>query len=249
MDILNSIFGLLDKIKSFPLKILFAIFIIAGGLFINDLWGLSFNYSTSSKLELLKDVAELKKVYKTNPKVLLKLQETENTILERKTYLESFANLFSKEDLEGDKRSYLMMDSIWNDSLVWNDSINWDNKEKIKTIIDSSDQLSNKKKRNERSQLYHTITSSWGFIIVLLTLPFTLFTRTVDAGLIFGVIVMGVITIGMITLCQYALGLIPVILNSPWINYILNFIIHGLIWWLFFKTISASKRIKSSRNL
>lgn len=74
-----------------------------------------------------------------------------------------------------------------------------------------------------RNQFWHTISSSL-FWIMLLILPFTLKENKLSAILVM-VIGIGVMVI-LIWITQWLFGIIPIILNRPWINYTIQFIIN-----------------------
>ena len=74
-----------------------------------------------------------------------------------------------------------------------------------------------------RNQFWHTISSSL-FWIMLLILPFTLKENKLSAIL---VMVIGIgVMVTLIWITQWLFGIIPIILNRPWINYTIQFIIN-----------------------
>lgn len=97
-----------------------------------------------------------------------------------------------------------------------------------------------------RSQIWHTISSSYALLILLIFLPFIPFAdKKFSWSTIIGMIFFMVFTAGLIWLNQYLLGLIPVILNRPWINYLLNFSIHTIVIIAFISSLSQSDTKKN----
>lgn len=88
-----------------------------------------------------------------------------------------------------------------------------------------------------RSRLWHTLTSSYFLIFLMIILPVFPFTeKPFNWNLLIGVLFFAILCAGLIWLNQYILGLIPLIFNKPWINYILNILIHTIFWvWIGFK--------------
>lgn len=93
----------------------------------------------------------------------------------------------------------------------------------------------NKKENNNtiksRSRIWHTLSSSYFLIALMIFLPMIPFTqKPINWGMFIGMIFFSIIGAGVIWLNQFLLGLIPVILNSPWINYLVNVLIHTSMW-------------------
>jgi hypothetical protein len=82
-----------------------------------------------------------------------------------------------------------------------------------------------------RSKLWHTVTSSYLLILLMFILPIIPFTeKKFSWSMMLGMIFIMIFNAGFIWLNQFLLGLIPVILNRPWINYIVNFSLHSGFW-------------------
>jgi len=117
------------------------------------------------------------------------------------------------------------------------------NNQKVITQTNEKHQIQPKFK--SRSQFWHTITSSF-FLIVLMVgtflVPFN--EKQFNWSTIVTVIFMVGALAFFVWLFQYVLGLIPIIFNKPWINYILNFIIQSFIL-LFFGLILTFGKKKS----
>ncbi len=81
-----------------------------------------------------------------------------------------------------------------------------------------------------RSKLLHTLTSSYALIILLIMLPIIPFTEVkFDWSMMMGIVLFMIITAGLIWLNQYLFGLIPLINNTPWINYTINIIAQTIV--------------------
>lgn len=84
---------------------------------------------------------------------------------------------------------------------------------------------------NSRSRIWHTLSSSYFLIALMIFLPLIPLTlKPINWGMFIGMIFFSIICAGLIWLNQFLFGLIPVIRNTPWINYLVNFLIHTLIW-------------------
>jgi len=80
---------------------------------------------------------------------------------------------------------------------------------------------------NSRSRIWHTLSSSYFLIALMIFLPLIPLTlKPINWGMFIGMIFFSIICAGLIWLNQFLFGLIPVIRNTPWINYVVNFLIH-----------------------
>ncbi len=81
-----------------------------------------------------------------------------------------------------------------------------------------------------RSQIWHTISSSYALIILFILFPIIPFVqKEFSWSIMIGMLFFMIVTAGFIWLNQYLFGLIPVILNRPWINYLFNFSVETII--------------------
>jgi len=118
--------------------------------------------------------------------------------------------------------------------LIVGDSLNVS----VNTSIDTTRHYSqpNKLKQDNkviksRSNIWNTISSSYILlllIIIVLMTPF--FQDKFSWSFILGVFSFILIDAGLIWLNQFLFSLIPVILNEPIINYILNFLVNTIFW-------------------
>ena len=154
-------------------------------------------------------------------------------------------------------RNYFSLDSFKDDSL--NHSFPFQNYHLSNKLLEGYkirskliDSLSNenvvvKQKENiivwrSRSWSWHTITSSYFIIFIMIVLPFLPFTqKPISWNMMIGMLIISVVLAGLVWLNQYLHGLIPVILNRPWINYGINFIIHTGIIRIWLGSISTKK--------
>lgn len=84
--------------------------------------------------------------------------------------------------------------------------------------------------QKSRSKLWHTLSSSYGFIFLMIILPIIPFTESsFDWNTMIGMLLFMILIAGIIWLNQFLLGLIPLILNNPLINYGINFSIQLII--------------------
>ena len=131
-------------------------------------------------------------------------------------------------------------DSIFKDTLIGNIVIQKQNTKNYSTANKKQSNLLCNNKKNvvstnamnnrSRSKVWHTITSSYLFILVLIILPIVPFTqKKFNWSLLLGILILMIIDAGFIWLFQSVLGLIPVIFNRPWINYSLNVFINTII--------------------
>jgi hypothetical protein len=82
-------------------------------------------------------------------------------------------------------------------------------------------------------------------MLLLPIMPFT--EKPFNWGMLIGMLMIAVIIAGIVWFNQYLFSLIPLILNKPWINYILNFIIHTGLWGLII-TVSNKNNKKMRHN-
>lgn len=219
--------------------------------FIDNLLGFTFFYSTNQKIDQIEKIESIKIKSSQNLELIEELNNIETKILNRKNILGNFIDLFSKEPFDTKRK---LLASIKDTVGMDGDSIqrispidSCSNKEinKYDTLFNDLDEnkqsISNTTSENientspiikqpvlkSRSRIWHTLTSSYFFVLILIIMPFVPFTQEkIDKNLLIGIAIFMVVDIGFIWMSQLILGLIPVILNKPWVNYILNFIIH-----------------------
>ncbi|MBD0723901.1 hypothetical protein B6A10_01770 [Flavobacterium sp. L1I52] len=168
----------------------------------------------SNKIEKLESINNLKKIYKTDSLKIVELTELENCIYNRKHYSDRLRNLdlnqlniFKKSDKTEIKRSVIKNKNI--------------------TI-----------KKPIRSLFWMVLTSNYFFIIMIIGLIVMPFTGSVHRELknVLGAISGIIIIIGIIYLITWIAYKIPLLWNRPYLNYILNLLIHSpfiylIFWW------------------
>jgi len=236
MELFRDIFKFfIDSSKSLTSRFII-IGMFVGLIFLVDNYlGFSFYYGNGRKIEQLKSIYDIKKQSDVQETLILELDKIEKNILGRQNVVEIFGDLFSSEYFDIDQansdqnlnvvesdssQAGMELDSIYTDEDIVKEEIT---KTQASTLP-----------KNSRSRIWHTISSSFGLIIIFLIVPFVPFTQPpFEWSTFLGVMILCIPLSGLIWLNQYLLGLIPVILNQPWINYILNFIIHfGILSWL-----------------
>ena len=255
MDFFKELFKfLIAKEHSFASKFIGFLIVVLTLIFIDNLLGFSFYYSNNQKIEQIKTIETLKKEC-ADERILKTINETELNIIERKNIIEIFFSLFSKKPIDIktentmskndtvyivvhdtikqiEKRRFNPFDTSIIEyknlrKVITNKSTKYDS---IRTKPPISSPKDEKTQMKSRSQLWHTITSSYGFVFLLIILPFVPFTeKKFSWNTMIGMIFIMALMAGLIWFNQYLFGLIPVILNSPWLNYTINIIVHTLI--------------------
>lgn len=231
MDFIKEIFKFfIDKNYSITSKFVGIVIPILILFFIDNLLGFSFYYSNNQKITQLMNIEKLKNECYDNSYVLESLNETEKAILERKNVISLFLELFSKENLDVKKQEpQIRIDTAYierADTVVIRDA----------TINANFQQSENSIKNNEtvvvsRSRLWHTLTSSYFFIFLLIILPIVPFTeKSFSWSTMIGMLLVMIIVAGLIWLNQFLLGLIPIIFKRVWINYVINILIQGIVF-------------------
>ncbi|MBJ7881633.1 hypothetical protein [Gelidibacter salicanalis] len=177
---------------------------------------LNFTYDIhlDNKIEKLESINNLKEIYKTDSIKLSELTELENRIYKRTHYSDRLRildlnqiNIFKKSDTTEIKRPI-----IKNDNTITNKPI--------------------------RSLFWMVLSSNYFFIILIIGLIIMPFTGSVHRELknVLGAIAAIIIIIGIIYLITSIAYKIPLLWNKPYLNYILNFLIHSpfiylIFWW------------------
>ncbi len=214
-----------DKTTSWGFKT--AIFISVIGLIIaSDFYlGFSYNYHLNNKIEQLEKISNLKKNYPNDSIILNGLSKMERKVFHKKHYSDELSRLFLKDTI----------------------------KSEISEIIDQNNPANNKPKTTTkkpiRSIYWMTFTSNYLFVIIL---PFLIFLPLYSkdgrkanaiAGWFASLIMFGIFG-AISTWIAYQ---IPLIWNNPIWNYILNFLIHSLFWFLIIK-LGNDKNKKTNAN-
>ncbi|MEQ8547131.1 MAG: hypothetical protein RIC03_04440 [Cyclobacteriaceae bacterium] len=229
MDLFKEFIRLFtDQDYSIKSKLVFVIILLGGVFFIDNILGFSFFYVNQQRINQLEKIEQLKKSSKENKPLVKLLEETEEEIINRQTVIDAFLELFSKNKLEPSNTHKIS--NLDTALVVRNDTLT------IPVLTDSTkskviEKLANEPEDQYRSRLWHTLTSSYLLILVMFILPISGITQKPFRWPNFiGILFTSGIFAGLVWLNQFLLGLIPVLFNQPWINYILNFAIQTFIF-------------------
>lgn len=221
-----------DKTRPVTPKITWGIFIILFLLLADNTIGFSFYYINNQKLEHIKKIEDIKQLCKLDTSLYHYVNDLEQEVLYRKNVFQWFGELFNKVELSKDSQIDSKKTTKPEDG----------NKAKDFFLKIFPEQPS-------RSQIWHTITSSFIWIVALILLIITLlispFIKTKEKiGLLVGCLLGIIIIAGVIWFLQWLFGLIPVILHRAYINYIIQigfqtFIVWGI--WKISKNTDTSK--------
>lgn len=170
-------------------------------LIIDFSFNFTYNLHTSNKLSQLEVISSLKESYKTDSTKIKEINKIENTIFNKEHYSEFFPRLFSEISFNIKTKDQ---------------KIPQINTETITTT------------KPIRTLFWMTFSSNYLLVIIM---PFMIFLPIYDkksrsgnaiAGWITALVIFGGIA-SLITWISYQ---IPLIYNRPYLNYILNFLIH-----------------------
>lgn len=82
-------------------------------LFLDNIFGISFYYSTKLKIEQLQAINELRPNNDNDPRLIALLDQTENEIIERKNALQVFIGLFSEEQIDTKQEQTPVADTVF----------------------------------------------------------------------------------------------------------------------------------------
>lgn len=145
-------------------------------------------------------------------------------------------------------------DSMFKSERNFSDSIIHDSTKQIinaksnDSIVYKTDKQTNSTEKEQlryRSKLWHTVSSSYLLILLILILPIIPFTdKKFSWSTLLGMIFAMIFNAGFIWLNQFLLGLIPVILNTPMYNYIVNFSLHTGFWVMIIIIVNKNEKKK-----
>lgn len=206
-----------DKTTSWSFKTALVVSIF-GLIFISDYYlGFSYNHHLNNKIGQIEKLSSLKKQYSADSTIILELNNIERKVFNKKHY--------------SDRITYMLFNLSKNSDLI--EVFEPRNQENFDSSIKDEKQL--------RSLFWMVLSSNYIFIIIL---PFIIFLpfyskngRRADTlvGWFASLIFIGIF-VAIITWISYQ---IPLIWGNPNLNYILNLLIHTIIWVLI---------IKSSKN-
>jgi len=182
----------------------------------------TYDYHLNTKIKQLESINKLKKTYESDSIKIKELTEIENRIYERTHYSDRLRNLDFRQLITFKK-------------LINNEANN-----PVISIENTTE------KTNILSLPWMVITSNYFFIIVIFGLVIMPFTGSVHREVknILGSIAAIILLTGIVYLITWTAYKLPVIWNKPYLNYILNFILHTLFLYIIYiwnkKTIKLS---------
>lgn len=201
-----------DKTTSWGFKTALFITIIAL-VFISDYYlGFSYNYHLNNKIQQLEKLNSLKKDYENDSISTWEISRMEKKVINKKHYTERLNNLFLKDSTTS--------------------GMDLDRKDPNKDIV-----ISTQKQKTIRSIFWMCLTSNYSLAIIL---PFLIFAPLYSKDGRKGNAIVGwfasMIVFGLVALITTWISFqIPLILDNPIWNYILNFIIHSIFLFLVIK--------------
>lgn len=218
-----------DKRHSISAKLFGIILIISTVFLINNLLGFTFYYSTNQKITQIEKIERLKRDTLLGKENFLFLNTMEEKLKKRENVFDKFGELFSRTEFNGAKEK---KDSL----LVEKTPTNIISGENATTNTEQSAQLT-----ITRSRLWHTITSTFVFLIILIVVPFMPFIAgDFSKESLLAVIGVFTTTAFLIWLFQFLLGLIPLINNNAIYNYLINGLIQIFIGFLLIRYINKN---------
>jgi len=219
IEVLKHIFDFAkDKSTSVGLKSGLVISIIAILIISDYHFNFSYNYYLNNKTEQLVSINNLKKIYESDSIKTKELTDIESKIFERTHYFELIDNLdFSLPEFNFFKKSENIDETNINNTVI---------------------------EKPTRSLFWMILSSNSFFILLIFALLVLPFTGSVHREIknIMGSIAGMIVLIGVISLITWIAYKIPLIYNKPYLNYILNLILHSpLLYFLY----ASSKKDKN----
>ena len=235
MSFLDSIFNFLrDKTLSFSRKSLIIFSVLLFIFFIDLIFGFSFNYSINQRLSQIEKIENLKQNYNLNDTLLSELSVIEHRLLNRLDYVKLI--YFRESESENDNN--LQCDSLLeshSDSLIHADtslltgqvdSISDKEPNKVSEISKPERKTKLKKVRNWKWDL---ISSTYMYMLVIILLLFVPFTQTDNFLALVAGAILTIAIVAVLGWINYLIFKSIPTLWKPWINYILNALIHLVI--------------------
>lgn len=220
MDFSSIIHFLTDKTRNLSSKALFVVFIMLLLIFLDNTFSFSYYYNTSQKIVQIKGINEI-------------LEDTTLSETEKNKLLEFKSEIFEHKTFKD-----IIYDYLTNLNFEITES------KSIETIKSNSE-----KKRNTT---IHLLTSAWWILIplciLLVVLPFVLLIERKDTlETILGFVLICGFGYVISLLLSKALSFIPLMNNEPIYNYVLNFIVSGILL-IFIIIIGKNKNEKTNAD-
>ncbi len=212
MNIVSEILNFLkDGSLSFGKKSLVIIFLLLSVVIINYMFSFSFNYSVNQELNQIEKIAKIRKEYALNDSLNKELGLIEKSIIHKNNIFRRTNQYISINKNDSSSKTSLSKDSI-----------------AIIKPTETHHPIQNHKIIKERNWIKYLLTSSYGFLIILILLPLVPFFNIKDFWQTFlGVIIFIILDLCLLWLNYMLYSLIPDF-NELWINYILNLILHTI---------------------
>jgi hypothetical protein len=218
MSFINEIFDFLrDKTLTFSKKSLIIVGIIILVFLIDWLFGISFNYSINQKINQIEKIENIKINYALTDSLLGELNSLETKIINRIDYVKlvHFHDFKSKNQAN---RALVTIDTF---------KVKRDSTQILHKVGPTPTVITNTP--IQRNWIWDLITSTFFYLIAILFLIILPFTQKSDffTTLLGSFIV--IVAIGLVCWLSYWIfSNIPTIIK-PWINYIINAIVHVAI--------------------
>lgn len=195
-------------------------------LLLDNVLGISYYWINEIETDYIVKVEEAKKICESDSVLVSYFDKKIDNAINRQNVFQWFASLFTSTQIDNVKEFH---ETNINDNLFSNIE-KW-----FPEVV-------------ERNQMWHTITSSFLWLICLFVLVFSLFfalfenkTDTI-ATLLSNIIGIGIVVF-LIWITQWLFGLIPVLFNRAYINYFLQLIVN-----LFSIKLLVASRIKKKKG-
>lgn len=213
-----------DRI-SISRKIAIPLLVVVTILLLDNILGTSYFWINKMETDYIVKVEEAKKICESDSVLVSYFDKKIDNAINRQNVFQWFASLFKSTQIDNVKEIH---ETNLNDHLFSNIE-KW-----FPEVV-------------ERNQMWHTITSSFFWLICLFVLVFSLFfalfenkTDTI-VTLLSNIIGIGIVVF-LIWITQWIFGLLPVILHRAYINYILQFIINIVLIIFAIKMLMRAKR-------
>lgn len=207
MEFLNSIFHFFtDRTRRLSSKAIISIIVFVLIILIDNTLSFSYYYNTEKKIEQVSNINKILGDTTLSKPAKKELLKLREDIINRKTW----------------------KDKTWD--LVSNMNFTKDNNSIVNQTSEQTEE-----KVDERSYLWHFISSSWLILILLVAFPFIgIFDKKTPLGQAIGILLILEPTLyGLAWILAKIFSFIPIIFNNPTFNYILNAILCVGIFALF----------------
>jgi hypothetical protein len=232
MNIINDFINFLaDKSLTLSKKTILIVSIVFILIVVDLLFGFSFNYSLNQRLNQIEKIEQIRLNYNLTDTNEQQLKKIEDKIINKKDYLYfllwQFQNVVKQETTTPNDSTFTIAEKP--DSTF----IPQPSKIQIET-----------EKVLKRKFFLDLLSSSYILLLLLIILPFVpLFQKENTADSYIGVLIIMIVIIGFTIVNYYLYSLIPTICR-PWVNYLINVVLHFGIVYSIIKLITRSSKKK-----